>query len=97
MSNDLEWMPQSPCESCCDAAYDHDREICKLYAYDLDCVYLACYKSNLATLKAYTEWEDEFCSDHAATGYVGGNNRTHRECPKCREIVLAQIEKEAGR
>jgi hypothetical protein len=26
---------------------------------------------------------DEFCWEHNATGYTGGNNRTRYECPTC--------------
>ena len=38
-----------------------------------------------AMLKAVIEWLYEFCTDHAADGYSGGNNRLRLECPKCME------------
>lgn len=50
-----EWMPENPCEDCCRKANDPDKSLCHLYAYDIDCVYLAKYQQARATAKAVLE------------------------------------------
>ena len=41
------WMLENPCSECCRTANDPDQSLCKLYAYDIDCVYMAKYKGYL--------------------------------------------------
>ena len=42
-----EWMLEDPCPECCKRNNDPDKSLCKLYAYDIDCSYMARYKGYL--------------------------------------------------
>ncbi len=44
---DTDWKPISPCPKCCEDANDPNQEKCRLYAYDLDCEYLAKYQGEI--------------------------------------------------
>lgn len=50
------WMPVNPCPDCCRKASDPDKSLCRLYAYDLDCVYLANYKGATEYQKKLLEY-----------------------------------------
>jgi hypothetical protein len=42
-----EWILDDPCPECCKRNNDSDKSLCKLYAYDVDCAYMARYKGYL--------------------------------------------------
>jgi hypothetical protein len=42
-----------------------------------------CKAQNKKTLQEVVKLLDEFCIEHAASRYSGGNNRLRRECQRC--------------
>lgn len=43
-----------------------------------------------AARKEIVEWAFKPCTEHFATGYIGGNNRLHYECNLCWQGMLKE-------
>ena len=59
-----EWMSESPCSECCRKANDPDKSLCRLYAYDIDCVYMARYEGYREGQKRLLEHIVTVCYDY---------------------------------